>query len=212
MYMDEIFLDFFNSKVNHKKLKNSRLKRNLSLSEVSEKSGIPFTTLKRYEEGNTDKIPFEAIKKLSAIYGTDYNSYYVWTAFPLFGSLSGLLISLFYGISIPVAYTGTILGSIFGILGMVTGKKIFEKTSLKKDNIKDIIYNSLTTEEQKEYDDFFLISKTLLKTDNILANDEKEEMDKLLFTTFMMHQIRKKNKKKIINFEEAEILIDKDDN
>lgn len=61
--MTDMLLDFFENNVNNKKLKKSRLKRKLSLSEISERTGIPFTTLKRYEDGDTKKIPFEAVKK-----------------------------------------------------------------------------------------------------------------------------------------------------
>lgn len=206
--MTDMLLDFFENNVNNKKLKKSRLKRKLSLSEVSERTGIPFTTLKRYEDGDTKKIPLEAVKKICEVYGTDYEAYYAWTSFPFFGTLSGILISLFFGISVPAAYTGSVLGSILGVLGMLGGKKIFEKSTLHKENIKKTIYNSLREEEKKEYNDFLLISKTLLKTDNTLDENEREEMDNLLFATFMMHQIRRKNKKKIINFEEAEVLDD----
>lgn len=204
--MDEILTDFFESNFNYKKLKRSRKKRKLSLNDAAEMANIPPATLQRYEDGITKKIPLEAVKKLCSIYGTDYNAYYTWTSFPLFGSLSGLLISLFYGISIPVAYTGTVLGSVLGVLGMLSGKQMFEKASMKKEKVKEVIYESLSNEEKIEYDDFFLISKTLLKTDNTLDENEKEEMDNLLFATFMMHQIRRKNKKKIIDFENTEIL------
>lgn len=210
--MNDIFINFFENNFDYKKLKKSRLKRKLSLAEVSEMANIPPATLQRYEDGITKKIPLEAVKKLSSIYGTDYNAYYSWTTFPLFGSLSGLLISLFFGISIPIAHVGTVLGSILGILGMFGGKKIFENYSSKKENIKDIIYNSLDEIERKKYDDFLLISKTILKTDEIINSKEKKEIDNLLFTVFLMHYIRKNNKEEIIDFEEAEILKIEDNN
>ena len=141
--MENMLLDFFENNVNYKKLKKSRLKRNIALNEVAIRTGIPYSTLKHYEDGDTKKIPFEAVKKICEVYGTDYNAYYAWTAFPLFGSLSGILISLFFGISVPIAYTGSVLGSILGVLGMLGGKKLFESYSIKKENIKKIIYNSL---------------------------------------------------------------------
>ena len=210
--MKDMLLDFFENTVNSSKLKKSRIKRKITLNEVSAKTGIPYTTLKRYEDGETKKIPFEAVKKISEVYGTDYDAYYAWTTFPLFGSLSGILISLFFGISVPIAYTGSVLGSILGVLGMLGGKKLFESYSIKKENIKKIIYNSLAKEEQEEYDNFLLISKTLLKTNKILNEKEQNEVDKLLFATFMLHKIREKNKERIINFEEAEVFSKQENN
>lgn len=204
--MSEIIENYFENNFDYKKLKKSRVKRKLSLAEVSELANIPPATLQRYEDGITKKIPLDAVKKLSSIYGTDYNAYYSWTTFPLFGSLSGLLISLFFGISIPIAHTGTVLGGILGVLGMFGGKKLFENYSSKKENMKDVIYNSLDEKEKKEYDDFLLISKTLLKTDEVINEKEKKEVDNLLFTVFLMHHIRKNNKEEVIDFEEAETL------
>ena len=210
--MENMLLDFFENNVNYKKLKKSRLKRNIALNEVAIRTGIPYSTLKHYEDGDIKKIPFEAVKKICEVYGTDYDAYYAWTTFPLFGSLSGILISLFFGISVPIAYTGSVLGSILGVLGMLGGKKLFESYSIKKENIKKIIYNSLAKEEQEEYDNFLLISKTLLKTNKILNEKEQNEVDKLLFATFMLHKIREKNKEKIIDFEEAEVFSEQENN
>ena len=95
---------------------------------------------------------------------------------------------------------------------MLGGKKLFESYSIKKENIKKIIYNSLAKEEQEEYDNFLLISKILLKTNKILNEKEQNEVDKLLFATFMLHKIREKNKEKIINFEEAEVFSEQENN
>ena len=62
--MNEWLLEFFESTFNYRKLKRSRVKRKLTLAQVSAKTGIPTATLQRYEDGITKKVPLEAIKKL----------------------------------------------------------------------------------------------------------------------------------------------------
>lgn len=206
--MDEMLFKYFTNNINNKKLKRSRLKRNMSLIEVSEKTGIPFATLRRYEDGTTKKIPLDAIKKISEVYGTDYKCYYRWTSFPFFGTLGGILISLFFGISIDSIYNGGVIGGALGLLGLnsLNFLKVNFDFDQHDDEPEKIIYNSLTKEEQKSYNDFLSISKTLLKTDELLDVEEKKDVNKLLFATFMLHNIRKKTKRKIIDFENAEVL------
>lgn len=203
---NDMLLNFFESNINHKKLRKSRLKRKLTIDKVSDMTGIPHTTLQCYETGMTKNVPHEALKKICKVYGTDYEAYYIWTEFPFFKNLSGILTSLFFGTPIPI-YVKPILGNIFEKLELeVVGKmKIFVVFSQKED-IKDVLYRSLTKEEQKEYQDFKIITTTFLKTNEILDDIEKEEAENLLFITFMLHKIRKENKEKIIDFEEAEIL------
>lgn len=202
--MEDLLLDFFEKTINYKKLKKSRKERKLSLAEVSTKTGIPTTTLQRYEDGVTKNVPLEAIKKLCKLYKTDYAAYYNWTTFPLFKNLSGILIGLFNKVPIPI-YTKPILGDIFEKLEITGEMKIFAKFSQEED-VKNSLYKTLTKEEQQKYDDFELISKTILKTNEIFAlnEEERKEVEKLLFITFLFHKIRKKNKEKVINFEEVE--------
>ena len=199
-------INYLDSSFNYKKLRKSRKKRNLSISEVAEKTGIPSATLQKYEAGIIKKIPLETLKKICNLYGTDYECYYGLTNFLLFKNLSGILISLFYEIPIPI-YTKLILGDIFEKL------EVSEKENLKNfiefsqnKYIKDVLYKSLTKEEQEKYEDFLVISKTVLKTNEIfnLIDEEKQDVEKLLFIIFLFHKIRKKNKEKIINFEELE--------
>lgn len=204
--MNEMLLDFFENSVNSKKLKKSRLKRKLSLSEVSEKTGIPFTTLKRYEDGDTKKIPLDAVKKICEVYGTNYNTYYAWTTFPFFGSLGGVLISLFYGISIASIHNGATIGGFLGLTSMIGIEKLYAKLSDEKKNYKKIIYNSLEQNEKKEYQDFKIIATTVLKTNEILDDVEKEEVDSILLALYVLHKIRKVSKRKNIHLEDAEIL------
>ena len=204
--MNDILLDFFENTINYKKLKESRLKRKLSLAEVSTRTGIPTTTLQRYEGGVTKRVPLESIKKLCELYGTDYRLYYIWTLFPFYKNLSGILISLFYKMPIPI-YTKSILGDFFKELEVVGKIKVFARFSQNKD-IKGVLYKLLTKEEQEEYDNFLAISKTILKTDKIFGflDEEKKDVERLLFIIFLFHKIRKKNKEKIIDFEEIETL------
>ena len=197
-------LDFLENSFNHKKLKKSRLKRKLSLAEVSAKTGIPTTTLQRYEDGVTKKVPLESLKKLCNFYNTDYNYYYNWINFPLFGTLGGMLISLFYGISINSLHNGTAIGGLLGFTSMFGVEKIFSNLSNKKQNPKKIIYDSLTEEEKKKYKGFKTIATTYLETDEVIDSIEKEEVDNLLFAVYIMHQIRKKEKRKQIKMEEIE--------
>ena len=46
------------------KLKNARIEKELSLSELSSLTGIAKSTLQRYETGSTKKIPIESISLL----------------------------------------------------------------------------------------------------------------------------------------------------
>lgn len=204
--MEEWLLEFFESTFNYKKLKRSRIKRKLTLAEVSTKTGIPPATLQRYEDGITKKVPLEAIKKLCELYGTNYNCYYAWSAFPFFGTLSGIIASLFYGLSITSLHNGSMIGGFLGLTSMMGVEKIFTSLSSKKQNPKKIIYDSLTKEEKKRYKNFKTIATTYLETDEIIDEVEKEEVDNLLFTLFIMHQIRRKEKRKKIELEDIEIL------
>lgn len=208
--MTDILLDFLENSFNNKKLKKSRLKRKLSLAEVAAQTGIPATTLQRYEDGVTKKVPLEAIKKLCKLYNTNYNCYYSWTTFPLFGTLGGMLISLFYGISLNSLHNGTVIGGLLGFTSMLGVEKVFNNLSQKKQNIKKIIYNTLTNEEKKNYKNFKTIATTYLETDEVIDDIEKEEVDNLLFAVYMMHQIRKREKRKNIQMEEIETLEEAD--
>lgn len=210
--MDEWLLEFFESTFNYRKLKKSRLKRKFTLAEVSAKTGIPTATLQRYEDGVTKKVPLEAIKKLCELYKTNYNYYYAWINFPLFGTLGGMLISLFFGMSINSLYNGTAIGALLGLTSTVETEKIFAKLAKEKQNPKKIMYNLLTKEEKKKYKNFKTITTTYLETDEIIDDIEKEEVDNLLFAVFMMHQIRKHEKRKKIDFEEVEVLSEQENN
>lgn len=208
--MNEWLLEFFESTFNYRKLKRSRVKRKLTLAQVSAKTGIPTATLQRYEDGITKKVPLEAIKKLCELYGTDYNCYYAWSTFPFFGTLSGMLVSLFYGLSITSLHNGSVIGGFLGLTSMIGIEKIFANLSDKKQNPKKIIYTSLTKEEKKKYKNFKTIATTYLETDEIIDDVEKEEVDNLLFAVYMIHQIRRRKRRKQIELEEIEIIDEKE--
>lgn len=210
--MDKWLLEFLESTFNYRKLKKSRLKRKLTLAEVSDKTGIPTATLQRYEEGVTRKVPLKAIKKICELYKTNYNYYYAWINFPLFGTLGGMLTSLFFGMSINSLYNGTAIGALLGLTSAVGTEKIFAKLTKEKQNPKKIMYNLLEKEEKKKYKNFKTIATTYLETDEIIDDIEKEEIDNLLFAVFMMHHIRKYEKRKEIDFEEVEVFSEQENN
>lgn len=210
--MDKWLLEFLESTFNYRKLKKSRLKRKFTLAEVSDKTGIPTATLQRYEEGVTRKVPLKAIKKICELYKTNYNYYYAWINFPLFGTLGGMLTSLFFGMSINSLYNGTAIGALLGLTSAVGTEKIFAKLTKEKQNPKKIMYNLLEKEEKKKYKNFKTIATTYLETDEIIDDIEKEEIDNLLFAVFMMHHIRKYEKRKEIDFEEVEVFSEQENN
>ena len=210
--MDKWLLEFLESTFNYRKLKKSRLKRKFTLAEVSDKTGIPTATLQRYEEGVTRKVPFEAIKKICELYKTNYNYYYAWINFPLFGTLGGMLTSLFFDMSINSLYNGTAIGALLGLTSAVGTEKIFAKLTKEKQNPKKIMYNLLEKEEKKKYKNFKTIATTYLETDEIIDDIEKEQVDNLLFAVFMMHHIRKYEKRKEIDFEEVEVFSEQENN
>ena len=209
--MDKWLLEFLESTFNYRKLKKSRLKRKFTLAEVSDKTGIPTATLQRYEEGVTRKVPFEAIKKICELYKTNYNYYYAWINFPLFGTLGGMLTSLFFDMSINSLYNGTAIGALLGLTSAVGTEKIFAKLTKEKQNPKKIMYNLLEKEEKKKYKNFKTIATTYLETDEIIDDIEKEEVDNLLFAVYMMHEIRKKEKRKNVELKEAETIDEKEE-
>ena len=64
-------------------------------------------------------------------------------------------------------------------------------------------------EEKKDYQNFKIIATTLLKTNEILDKNEKEEADNLMLALYMLHKIRKVSKRKNIDIQDIETL-DKD--
>lgn len=199
-------VELFDSTFNYKKLKNSRKKRKLSLEEVSKNTGISIRTLQKYETGAIKKIPLEALQKICNYYGTDYYYYYGWTKFPLFGTFSGIILS--YLIGIPLT-TSISVGYLAGVFGINISKKYFESKK-EKDNIEEL-YNSLTLDEQKEYDKLRTIVNTYLGSDEIFSVEELKKEELYLFSYFLAHKLKKEvgNNGQLspYDIEEAEIII-----
>ena len=198
--------ELFDSTFNYKKLKNSRKKRKLSLEDVSRNTGIPVRTLQKYETGGIKKIPLEALQKICSYYGTDYYYYYGWTKFPLFGTFSGIVLS--YLVGIPLT-TSVSVGYLAGVFGINILKKYFE-IKKEKDNIKEL-YNSLTLDEQKEYDKLRTIVNTYLGSYDVFTTEELKKEELYLFSYFLAHKLKKKvgndGKLSPYDIEEAEIII-----
>ena len=198
--------ELFDSTFNYKKLKNSRKKRKLSLEDVSRNTGIPVRTLQKYETGGIKKIPLEALQKICSYYGTDYYYYYGWTKFPLFGTFSGIVLS--YLVGIPLT-TSVSVGYLAGVFGINILKKYFE-IKKEKDNIEEL-YNSLTLDEQKEYDKLRTIVNTYLGSDEIFSVEELKKEELYLFSYFLAHKLKKEvgNNGQLspYDIEEAEVII-----
>lgn len=195
--VNDLLLNFFENGFNNKKLKRSREKRGYTLKAVSEKTGIPAPTIQRYEDGTIQKVPLDAVKKICECYGTDYRCYYGWSAFPFLGSISGILFSMIYGISLESIHNGALFGLISGFTAMIGGTKLYDKLVKEKKNkiisqkqTRELIYKELPKEERQRYDEFKIIAETLLKTNEM--PDIKEETENLLFTTYLLHVVRKR--------------------
>lgn len=57
-----------NIRINYKKLRQTRKSKDLSILEVSEKTGIPAATLQKYESGIIKKVPLDLLKKICKLY------------------------------------------------------------------------------------------------------------------------------------------------
>ena len=188
-------IDYLDSTFNYKKLRKSRKKRNLSIAEVAEKVGIPAPTLQKYESGVIKKIPLEALKKISNLYGTDYECYYGWTSFPLFGSFSGLILSFLYGFSLNSISQGVNLGFILGVIGMKGADKYFQ---LKKGEQRfRALYDKLTDDEKKYYNRFKNTVANILNSEDYFSEDELKQEEIVLLSYFYSHKLKKEYMDKI---------------
>ena len=152
---------------NSSALRKYRKKRKMSLSKVSEKTRIPFTTLKRYEDGDTKKIPKEAIEKLSILYDTDVENFYILKSFPLLNTFSGSILLQLYGLDIT---------------NLNLSEKYYKELGTNKEFFKNIQENpeNLKTEEYLKFKKVFDI---IFETDSLNPIDQ-EEIEKLLLAVF----------------------------
>lgn len=183
--MEAVFFGFqkrkevmYNPIFNNEKLRFSRKKRKLSIKQVAEMTGVPPTTLQKYESGAIKKIPLDMLKKLCDVYGTDYYMYSWWTRF---NSLSDIILHFIY------------FSEDFR-----ENKKLFEILNITeyfdfdiKDRTYISLYNKLSEEEKEEYQRFKIVVLNTLKSDKYFKNDELEKENIFLFSYFFAHKIKR---------------------
>ena len=171
----------YNPIFNNEKLRFSRKKRKLSISQVTEMTGVPPATLQRYEAGITKNISLETLKKLCDCYGTDYYMYSWWTRF---NSLSEIILHFvcFYD-------------------DFKEDKKLFEILDIieyfdfdKKSDKYMSLYNKLTEEEKEEYQRFKIVTLNTLKSDKYFIYKELRKENIYLFCYFFAHKIKREKK------------------
>jgi len=187
-----LLLKIIEDSFNNEKLKNIRIKRNLSLAEVAEKIDISEATLYRYETGITKKIPIKTVKKLAEIYDVSYTYFYGLTSIPLATTLIGVIVSFLNGISLDNIYIGSQIGSLIGYSSYGVLKKYFEKN--KSENPKEILYRELTEEEKEEYEAFKTMNHSFLKTKQVFSKDEMEESEAFLLSYYFAHKVKRESK------------------
>ena len=206
--------EYINETFNFEKLRKSRKKRGLSITEVAQKIGIPIATLQKYESGTTKRIPLEVLKKICDVYGTDYRYYFGWTSFPLIGTFSGLAMSFLYGISLNNSVMGVSIGYLLGVLGLQRAVKYFEGT--EKENKFDSLYTQLNEIERKEYDRFKKIVNLHLNSEEYFTKEELKKEEVYLLAYFFGHKLKKEyndiNGITPYNITEIEVLEKNDNN
>lgn len=204
--------EYINETFNYSKLRKSRKKRKLSINQVAEMTGVPPTTLQKYESGIIKRIPLDVLKKLCELYGTDYRYYYGWTSFPLLGTFSGLAMSFLYGLSLNNSLMGVSIGYLLGVLGLQGAVKYFEST--EKDNKFENLYNQLSTIEKNDYNRFKNIIYLHLDSEKYFTKEELKKEEIYLLAYFFGHKLKKEyNEVKGIapyNISDVEVL--KEDN
>lgn len=183
-------IDFFEVTFNYEKLRKSRRKRGMSIAEVAKQAGIPAPTLQKYESGIIRKIPLEILKKLCAVYKTNYEYYYGWTSFPLFGTFTGIALSFLYGISLTGLFNGINLGFLLGAIGMNGAKKYFELHS-EEENRVEILYSHLSSSEKKDYERFKKIINLHLNSEEYFTEEELKKEEIYLLSYFYGHKLKK---------------------
>lgn len=192
-------IDFIDTTFNYKKLRRSRVKRGYSILDVAKKTGIPRSTLQKYETGTTKDIPVENLKKICELYNTDPTLYYGWSAIPFFSTFSGIIVAFIYGVPYEnTVFNGMSIGFILGILGMKGAAKYFtsekEKSGsaekLEDTNPYDVLYNKLSTDEKKAYEKFKKHIHIELDSDAIFTKEELAKEDYFLLAYYFGHKIK----------------------
>lgn len=206
--------EYINETFNYEKLRKSRKKRKLSINQVAEMTGVPPTTLQKYESGIIKRIPLEILKKICDVYGTDYRFYYGWTSFPLIGTFSGLAMSFLYGISLNSSFMGVSIGYLLGILGLQGAVKYFEKT--ENENKFENLFEQLTETEKEDYNRFKKIINLHLNSEKYFTKEELKKEEIYLLAYFFGHKLKKEyneiNDITPYNISDVEVLKSKDNN
>ena len=205
--------EYINETFNYEKLRKSRKKRKLSINQVAEMTGVPPTTLQKYESGIIKKIPLDALKKICDVYGTDYRYYFGWTSFPLIGTFSGLVMSFLCGISLNNSVMGVSIGYLLGVLGLQGAVKYFENA---EENKFESLYDQLNEIERKEYDRFKKIVNLHLNSEEYFTEEELKKEEVYLLAYFFGHKLKKEyndvNGITPYNISDIEVLEPKDNN
>ena len=170
--------NFLNSSYYGEKIKESRKKCNLTIEGASKITKIPPTTLQRYENGETKKIPKEAIQQLCEAYKEKENIFLNVSYIEFFNSLFPVISLTLFGmefdrLNLPDSY--------YKKLGI-------DKEVLK--NLKRLKKKLLTKEEKIEYEKFVKLAEILLDIKEVY---HKEYQD-ILFSTFFFITLKKREK------------------
>lgn len=166
-----------NIRINYKKLRQTRKSKDLSIMEVSEKTGIPAATLQKYESGIIKKVPLDLLKKICKLYKKNYKLYSWWT------EISSISEIIFYFLSDPNFFLKE--NELFKMLKIEEYFKISDSS-----NAFSCLYNKLTQEEKEEYLNFKSLSNSYLKLNKYFKNEELEKEDISLFCFFYANKIK----------------------
>lgn len=166
-----------NIRINYKKLRQTRKSKDLSILEVSEKTGIPAATLQKYESGIIKKVPLDLLKKICKLYKKNYKLYSWWT------EISSISEIIFYFLSDPNFFLKE--NELFKMLKIEEYFKVSDFS-----NAFSCLYNKLTQEEKEEYLNFKSLSNSYLKLNKYFKNEELEKEDISLFCFFYANKIK----------------------
>lgn len=175
--------NFLNSSYYGEKIKESRKKCNLTIVGASKITKIPATTLQRYENGETKKIPKEAIQQLCEAYKEKENMFLNVSYIDFFNSLFPVISLTLFGMEFHKLNLSDDYYEKLGI-DRNTLKKLSELRKL--DQRKKL----LTKEEKIEYEKFVKLAEILLDIKEVY---HKEYQD-ILFSTFFFITLKKREK------------------
>ncbi len=164
-------------RINYKKLRQARKSKNLSILEVSEKTGIPAATLQKYESGFIKKVPLDLLKKICKLYKKNYKLYSWWT------EISSISEIIFYFLTDPNFFIKE--NELFKILKI---EEYFKESD--SSDAFSCLYNKLTQEEKEEYLNFKSLSNNYLKLNKYFKNEELEKEEISLFCFFYANKIK----------------------